>query len=155
MMRKTWRWLALVVVVAALLACQTTTSFVSPSSTNPTATLIPLIEATPTGSAYSTPAPAPATSISPVQDLSSIYDKVSPGVVAILVTGDTVNGVQSGGLGSGFVYDMAGDILTNFHVVDGAKSIEVNFTSGLRVVGKVIGSDPDSDLAVSSTGASK
>jgi len=69
-------------------------------------------------------------------------------VVTIIVIGDTVNGVQSGGLGSGFVYDMAGNIVTNFHVVDGAKTIEVDFTSGLRLDGKVVGTDPDSDLAV-------
>jgi len=51
-------------------------------------------------------------------------------------------------LGSGFVWDKSGDIVTNNHVVDGADSITVTFHDGTTVPGKVIGADPDSDLAV-------
>ena len=75
--------------------------------------------------------------------LESLYKQVSPGVVAIKVTTD-----QGGGLGSGFVYDANGDIVTNYHVVNGATQVEVDFPSGFKVYGKVIGQDPDSDLAV-------
>src|SRR5450759_1448721 len=155
-MRKTWRWLALMVVMASILACQSTTSLGRFNPLSATPTLIPLGEMAPTQSAL-TPVPPsnPATYSAQVQDLSSLYDRVSPGVVAIIVTGDSVNGVPSGGLGSGFVYDQSGNIVTNFHVVDGAKSIEVDFTSGLRLDGKVVGSDPDSDLAVINVQAPK
>jgi len=75
--------------------------------------------------------------------LSTIYERVSPGVVAIQVT--TQDGA---GLGSGFVYDQQGDIVTNYHVVENAQDIEVDFPSGLKVPGKVLGTDLDSDLAV-------
>jgi S1-C subfamily serine protease len=155
MMKKTWRWLALMVAMATILACQSTTSVMRLGQFSPTPTLISLtVEATPTVSAQS-PSKAPGSNSGQADDLSSLYDKVSPGVVAIIVTGDAVNGVPTGGLGSGFVYDLSGNIITNFHVVDGAKSIEVDFPSGLRVEGKVVGSDPDSDLAVINVQAPK
>jgi len=52
------------------------------------------------------------------------------------------------GQGSGFVWDKEGHIVTNFHVVNGAERVEVIFANGLRAEADVIGSDPDSDLAV-------
>lgn len=52
------------------------------------------------------------------------------------------------GLGSGFVWDQQGDIVTNNHVVDGADKIEVTFSDGTTVPASVIGTDPNSDLAV-------
>jgi S1-C subfamily serine protease len=76
-------------------------------------------------------------------DLTALYDKVNPGVVAIQITTD-----QGGAQGSGFVYDKKGNIITNFHMVDGAKDIEVDFPSGFKAHGKVVGTDIDSDLAV-------
>ncbi|MDY6846003.1 MAG: trypsin-like peptidase domain-containing protein [Chloroflexota bacterium] len=75
--------------------------------------------------------------------LVKLYDQVSPGVVSIQVYS------QFGeGLGSGFVIDKEGHIVTNYHVVDGAEEVEVHFQSGLKVYGDVIGEDLDSDLAV-------
>ncbi|MCD6290130.1 MAG: trypsin-like peptidase domain-containing protein, partial [Anaerolineae bacterium] len=52
------------------------------------------------------------------------------------------------GLGSGFVWDKQGHIVTNNHVVAGADKITVTFHDGTTVPGKVVGTDPDSDLAV-------
>ena len=49
---------------------------------------------------------------------------------------------------SGFVWDKAGDIVTNNHVVDGADKITVTFNDGTTVLGKAVGRDPESDLAV-------
>lgn len=75
--------------------------------------------------------------------LVALYDSVSPGVVSIQVY------AQNGsGLGSGFVIDKEGHVVTNYHVVDGAEEVEVHFPSGLKVYGEVIGEDLDSDLAV-------
>jgi 2-alkenal reductase len=75
--------------------------------------------------------------------LISLYQDVSPGVVSIQVYSDF-----GGGIGSGFVIDNDGHIVTNYHVVDDARQVEVHFTSGLKVFGEVIGVDLDSDLAV-------
>jgi len=52
------------------------------------------------------------------------------------------------GLGSGFVWDKEGHIITNNHVVDGAEKIEVVFSDGSTVQAELVGTDPDSDLAV-------
>jgi serine protease Do len=52
------------------------------------------------------------------------------------------------GSGSGFVWDKAGHIVTNNHVVDGADKIRVEFSDGTIVEGTVVGTDRDSDLAV-------
>lgn len=75
--------------------------------------------------------------------LVEIYQRSNPGVVAILVLTENGNG-----LGSGFVIDKDGHILTNFHVVEGVSELEVDFPSGFKTRGEVIGTDTDSDLAI-------
>jgi S1-C subfamily serine protease len=63
-----------------------------------------------------------------------------------------INGIPATGrstaLGSGFVYDNQGHIITNYHVVDAATKADVTFTDGNTYSAKVIGKDPNSDLAV-------
>jgi Do/DeqQ family serine protease len=51
-------------------------------------------------------------------------------------------------LGSGFVWSREGIIVTNNHVVEGASKITVNFNDGTQMTAKLIGVDPDSDVAV-------
>src|SRR5258708_1344335 len=51
-------------------------------------------------------------------------------------------------LGSGFVYDAQGDIITNNHVVAGATKITVTFADGVEAAATVVGASPDADLAV-------
>jgi len=75
--------------------------------------------------------------------LTTLYEKVNPGIVSIQVLSQ-----YGESLGSGFVYDKAGHIITNYHVVEGAEDLEVDFPSGVKVRGEVIGTDLDSDLAV-------
>lgn len=83
---------------------------------------------------------------------AEIYNRVSPSVVAINVVArrPTFSGFNefAEGTGTGFVIDTQGHIVTNYHVVDGATRIEVNFFNGRIVRGEVVGLDPDSDLAV-------
>jgi 2-alkenal reductase len=52
------------------------------------------------------------------------------------------------GQGSGFVIDSDGHIITNQHVIEGAGEIEVDFPSGHRAWAEIVGTDPDSDLAL-------
>jgi S1-C subfamily serine protease len=75
--------------------------------------------------------------------LVSLYERVNPGVVAIQILSDS-----GGGLGSGFVYNKEGYIVTNYHVVENATDLEVYFPQGIKVRGKVTATDLDSDLAV-------
>jgi S1-C subfamily serine protease len=82
---------------------------------------------------------------------TSIYNSASPAVVEINVT-QTVNSMFGNsteeGLGSGFLIDNQGHILTNNHVVDGATTVQVTLSNGNTVNGKVLGTDPVDDLAV-------
>ena len=129
-------WIVLSVLVLTALACQISGA-------------TPAIPAAP-----DIPPPATTTSNDPVpvnvdisgqqEMLVSLYESVMPGIVSLRV----VSGEQSGSLGSGFVFDKQGHIITNFHVVEGAKQVEVDFTSGYKIYGTVIGTDLDSDLAV-------
>ncbi len=57
-------------------------------------------------------------------------------------------GGGSEGTGSGFVYDDKGHIVTNNHVVEGADEIKVQFFDGEEAIAKVVGTDPQSDVAV-------
>ncbi|MBI4927949.1 MAG: trypsin-like peptidase domain-containing protein [Anaerolineae bacterium] len=75
--------------------------------------------------------------------LTALYLRVNPGVVSIQSLSD-----QGSGQGSGFVYDQSGHIVTNYHVVEGATDLEVDFPSGVKVRGEVVGTDLDSDIAV-------
>jgi S1-C subfamily serine protease len=79
--------------------------------------------------------------------LEELYDQVAPGVVNIQVYIES-QGVVGEGEGSGFVLDREGHILTNNHVVSGARLVFVTFYDGLEVQAEVIGTDDDSDLAV-------
>ncbi len=84
-------------------------------------------------------------------DLISLYLRISPGVVTIWTFDNATAGLASTlptGQGSGFVIDDQGYIITNHHVVDRADEIEVDFPSGVKAWAKIIGTDPDSDLAV-------
>ena len=75
--------------------------------------------------------------------LTSLYEQVNPGIVSIQVLSES-----GGSLGSGFLFDQAGHVVTNYHVVEGAEDLEVDFPSGQKFRGEVIGTDLDSDLAV-------
>jgi len=77
------------------------------------------------------------------QILTSLYEQVNPGVVTIIAYSN-----MGEGSGSGFVYDYDGHIITNYHVVEDAETIEVAFASGLKVYATLIGTDIDSDIAV-------
>ena len=89
------------------------------------------------------------------QHLATLYNTVSPSVVAIDVTAQIsgnsrFNNGYAYGSGSGFVISTDGYIVTNNHVVESAidGGIQVNLHDGTIVRGDVVGLDPDSDLAV-------
>ena len=75
--------------------------------------------------------------------LTKIYDDILPSVVEIRATGNIAEG-----RGSGFIWDDHTHIVTNHHVVSGADEITVVFANGAQFEAGIIGSDPDSDLAV-------
>ena len=106
------------------------------------------------------PSPAAAAPVVDNTRLSvrQIYSRAAPGVVQITSTAgaaDTPTGVPSGpsappgqALGSGFVIDKAGHIVTNYHVIEGADQIEVSFSNRDTLRAMLVGSDPSTDIAV-------
>ena len=78
--------------------------------------------------------------------LQRLYDELTPGVVSVRVISD--QGITGEGSGSGFVIDEAGYIITNNHVVANAADVTVVFSNGFEMLADLIGTDPDSDLAV-------
>lgn len=83
--------------------------------------------------------------------IAELFEKVSPGVV--MVTGQSINPYRlrdrvSRVLGSGFIVDANGLILTNSHVVFGLQSLTVTLDDGSVVPAKLVGADPIFDLAV-------
>jgi S1-C subfamily serine protease len=85
-----------------------------------------------------------------------VYERAAPAVVQITTTlapsGDAFGGgfetPAARALGSGFVIDKDGHIVTNFHVVDGAEKIQVGFSNRETVEATVVGTDPATDLAL-------
>lgn len=128
-------WIILSVLVFAALACQI------PG----TAPVVPAAPNLPPPTQVSNQSSTPVTIDLAGQQgiLVSLYESVLPGIVSLQVAGS-----QGGSLGSGFVFDDQGHIITNYHVVEGAEQLEVDFTSGYKIYGTVIGTDLDSDLAV-------
>jgi S1-C subfamily serine protease len=106
--------------------------------------------------------PAP-TAAAPVADngrltVSEIYARAAPGVVQITSTTTTADNpslapfdqqaVPDQALGSGFVIDKTGHIVTNYHVIEGADAIEVSFSNQDTLSATIVGSDPSTDIAV-------
>jgi 2-alkenal reductase len=122
------------VLVISMLACQMTGIQVPAlPQAQPQPTPAVRIDATP---------PALPTAADPSEvgsTLEALYQQVLPGVVAIRT---------GGSLGSGFVFDNEGHVITNQHVVEGASEVEVSFSSGYIAFGTVVGSDVDADIAV-------
>jgi serine protease Do len=81
------------------------------------------------------------------QTLSELFKHVEKSVVQISSEDETTELLGSR-LGSGFVYDKNGHIITNNHVTAGGKDLHITFSDGTIYTGKVIGSDPHSDLAI-------
>jgi serine protease Do len=174
-MKKQTISLSILIVFAmiALTAC----GGILPSTNNPSSNLAPALPA-PTKALSVPPQGVPPSNASDELltayqgTLENIYTTVSPSVVNIRVVqkvaaSDTItsqlpvipffNLPQGQGeapqqyqsaLGSGFVWDQEGHIVTNNHVINGADKIEVTFSDGTIMPASMVGSDPDSDLAV-------
>jgi S1-C subfamily serine protease len=90
--------------------------------------------------------------VSDEQNSIEVYKTLSPGVAFINTTSYTQDfwgDVEEGkGSGSGSVIDAQGHILTNYHVIEGAQKLTVSLGGDKTYQAKVIGGDPDTDLAV-------
>ena len=136
-MKKVLIGIILSVILLTSLACQLSVGLPFQQQVTPV----------PTYSAPILPTPIPGMDYSSLNErdaiLTQLYLNVNPGVVTV-----RNYNAMSGSEGSGFVYDTAGHIVTNYHVVENADDLEVNFPSGFKTHATIIGTDLDSDLAV-------
>ena len=112
------------------------------------------------------PLPAPISLNEPASksgalSVNAIFKHAAPGVVQVtatqVVSSSSVDPFfgfafpaqqKSRALGSGFVIDKAGHIVTNYHVVEHARSVDVSFSNNESMKAKVVGTDPSTDVAV-------
>ncbi len=166
MKTRTLRWTTLLLFALVFSGCSGMTAALnlpfSVATPQSQATLTEPIPATGSSSAFNSPVESAGLVEEFQNTLETVYRQVNPSVVNIEVTIEAGNlspmrGLPFGfgesspsqkGLGSGFVWDTEGHIVTNHHVVDGADRITVTFYDGTTREAKLVGSDPYSDLAV-------
>ena len=161
---KSTKSLPVLVVIAGVLlsACSgTSLSLAAPAQAAPSN---PIVQSSgPSAPAASLPLTTNSQSAADVAGLQSayeaVYQAVNPSVVTIEIGSRVAASNRPGGSsvrgqvvptaqGSGFIWDTAGHIVTNNHVVDGADKITVTFPNGSSYSAKVVGTDRNTDLAV-------
>ncbi len=167
--------LLLLIVVFAVTGCGIA-SLPSLSLDQNSAASMPTAMTAPPPAVPSAPLPANAETVVRAEEqlTQAIYRNVAPAVVNIHVTSKVKSSAlpqipeipgfpsfpfpqqprqfEQQSLGSGFVYDTQGHIVTNYHVVENATDIAVTFADDVTAPAKVVGTDPDSDLAVIQVG---
>ncbi len=118
----------------------------------PVATQVPVATPTLGQAAPAATAPLSAAVNQLEAQVESVYASAGPSVVNItsqvITYGFRMQPIPQEGTGSGFVYDGAGHIVTNYHVVEDAQSISVALANGSVYDATVVGQDPSNDLAV-------
>lgn len=129
-----------------------------------TPVVVPTATLAPSSSTATLETPSSVNILAALEDtLAQVYAQVNPSVVNIQTTqrlGPALNlpfnfpgqspdqAPVTRSLGSGFIWDTQGHIVTNNHVIDGADRITVTFSDGSTVEAQVVGADSDADLAV-------
>jgi S1-C subfamily serine protease len=154
----------LVLASLTLIACSSTTPTQAPPTPPPIAVAptspvaaMPTVAPASSGAGKPPAAPAPADGFSGA--VRQVTEEVKPAVVQI--TNEQVQLDLLGnpftvpaGVGSGVIYDSQGHILTNNHVVEGAQQLLVSLPDGRSFRAKLVGQDPQTDLAVVQIGGS-
>jgi S1-C subfamily serine protease len=129
------------------------------STPSPDATVLPGQSAS--VSPAPVPPPSPGARIEDEKNTIGVFRAVAPSTVYVTQTRvvlDYFGGVAHevpAGSGSGFIWDEQGHVVTNFHVVDGARSLTVTFHDQQTFEAKVVGLEPRKDVAVLKVDAPK
>jgi S1-C subfamily serine protease len=153
MHKKLYLSILIILLMIALLGCNLM-SLTNVRQQEPTPTLPPI--PTPTAIVIVvTPTPLPPEMMADVEEqrVIAVYQQASPAVVNIttqVLRQSFFFGLipEEGSGGSGFVYDHDGHIITNYHVVEGTSEIVVSFGGDKELPARIVGVDPQNDLAV-------
>ncbi len=160
MMQSDWGWrlialvsLALSVAIVAERVWRGYPQMQPPSHETIAATTRPVINETvdrpPASGTVASSAPPSAATAHDDYRASDLFKAAAPSVVAITaIRGSRMLDSDSGGSGSGFIWDTQGHIVTNNHVIDEAREINVVLDDGRSIPARVIGRAPWADLAV-------
>src|SRR6185436_578174 len=77
-----------------------------------------------------------------------VYQVIQPSLVLIQAETEHAHAESDNSLGSGVVVDLAGDILTSLHVVEGADTIRITFFDGTKSNAEIVTQQPENDIAV-------
>jgi S1-C subfamily serine protease len=91
---------------------------------------------------------AMASATPPAAFSTQIYQTILPSLAFIQTQSEDSEEEYGFGVGSGVVVNSSGDILTAFHVIDGAAEIKVTFADGTHATAEVVATEPDNDIAV-------
>ncbi|MEM9600135.1 MAG: trypsin-like peptidase domain-containing protein, partial [Pseudomonadota bacterium] len=91
--------------------------------------------------------PLMQTPIAALPSIADLVERVSQSTVNIIVTTATGQ-TLSEGQGSGFVISPDREVVTNYHVIEGGQTIEIEFTDGRRYPAEIIGTDEETDIAL-------
>ena len=140
--------LAIVALAGATLGCNLP-GVSLPAPATPTPTVVPTPTVAPPQVSARPEEPANALEAQVVE----VYETAGPAVVNITTLVIAYDFFmrpipQEGGTGSGFIYDMEGHIVTNYHVVESAEELSVTLADGEVYPAEIVGVDPSNDLAV-------
>jgi S1-C subfamily serine protease len=158
MFQARYRWLAVLVLVAALMACSLPaelSQLLTPTPAVPIQVTRERATAGPPLAPVATATAGPAVQVAEPQLetlVIRVFESAGAGVVNITNQRTTLDffsqPVPETGTGSGFVYDREGHIVTNYHVVEGAEQLSVTMPDETLVPATLVGADPSNDLAV-------
>lgn len=98
------------------------------------------------------PKPSDLALIEDERNTIAVFEAAAPATIFVTQTRQVQNWSEvvevEGGTGSGFIWDTDGHVVTNYHVIDGARSLNVNFQGGQAYTATLIGGDPRKDIAV-------
>ena len=138
-------WMAILLTLAAVFTAACTSS-TSPTPTPPHVAVGDLgpTKAPPPTATPPTGGPSGMAAMPQLPDVISVVERVGPSVVSVLVQLES----RDFSSGSGVIFDAQSHILTNNHVIQGAKRVSVTLEDGQQYDARIVGSDPLTDLAV-------
>jgi serine protease Do len=145
-------WLvAAVFAIASASGCEDPSTDAAPTTTGLPPGAVPVEDGLPAKPPQIVPPPPAGDNALP--SLAPLVQKAQPSVVTVKAWVNQTNAfgrevAQSQGVGTGFVYDDKGYLLTNNHVIENATEIVVKFAGGRELDAKVVGADKPTDVAV-------